>query len=134
LRRRGRAEDIAKAAVDEVHGNHRLVFSHPSSIKGLQLSLDSSVDILAHVPTFGGLWPPWLLHGMVAAHVSLIPTLTLFHVEAAKGHASPQEKQQLLDLAVGRLRAYKAASGEILFGTDIGYIDHYIGKALRTIS
>ena len=57
--------------------------------------------------------------------MSLIPTLTLFDVEAKKSHASPEATKQLVDLAVSQLRAYNSAGGQILFGTDIGYIDHY---------
>ncbi|HWC99387.1 MAG TPA: amidohydrolase family protein [Candidatus Sulfopaludibacter sp.] len=117
--------DIAEAAVDEAHRNHRLVFSHPSSIKGVELSLDSGADILAHVSTFEGPWPPALVKRMVAAHISLIPTLTLFDVEEAKSQASRQQTQEVVGLAVSQLRSYKAAGGQVLFGTDIGYIDHY---------
>jgi imidazolonepropionase-like amidohydrolase len=117
--------DIAKAVVDEAHRKNRLVFSHPSSVEGVELSLDSGVDILAHVTGYGGAWSPALVHRMLAAHMSLIPTLTLFDVESLKGHASPQETKQLVDLAVSQLRSYASSGGQILFGTDIGYIDHY---------
>ena len=117
--------DIAKAVVDEAHRDHRLVFSHPSSIKGVELSLDSGVDILAHVSSFEGPWPPSLVQRMLAAHMSLIPTLTLFDVEMQKDHASPEATKQLIDLAVSQLHKYAAAGGQILFGTDIGYTDHY---------
>jgi len=117
--------DIAKAVVDEAHHDHRLVFSHPSSIKGVELSLDSGVDILAHVSTFEGPWSPALVQRMLAAHMSLIPTLTLFDVEMQKDHASPEATKQLIDLAVGQLRMYASAGGQILFGTDIGYIYQY---------
>jgi len=117
--------DIAKAVVDEAHHDHRLVFSHPSSIKGVELSLDSGVDILAHVSTFEGPWSPAFVQRMLAAHMSLIPTLTLFDVEMQKDHASPEATKQLIDLAVGQLRMYASAGGQILFGTDIGYIYQY---------
>jgi imidazolonepropionase-like amidohydrolase len=117
--------DIAKAVVDEAHRKHRLVFSHPSNIKGVELSMDSGADILAHVTSYEGTWPSSLVQRMLAAHMSLIPTLTLFDVEAEKGHGSPQETKQLLDLAVSQLRSYASGGGQILFGTDIGYIDHY---------
>jgi imidazolonepropionase-like amidohydrolase len=116
---------IAKAVVEEAHRDHRLVFSHPSSIEGVELSLDSGVDILAHVTGYGGQWPSSLLRRMLAAHMSLIPTLTLFDVEAQKGHASAQEREQLVALAVSQLRSYAGAGGQILFGTDIGYIYQY---------
>ena len=117
--------DIAKAVVSEAHKDHRLVFSHPSSIKGVELSLDSGVDILAHVSTFEGPWSPALIQRMLAAHMTLIPTLTLFDVEAQKGGASPEKAQQYANFAVSQLHAYASAGGQILFGTDIGYIDHY---------
>jgi imidazolonepropionase-like amidohydrolase len=122
--------DLARAIVDEAHRHNKLVFSHPSTIKGVELSLDSGVDILAHVTTSeageaGTNWPPELVARMKAAHMSLIPTLTLFDVELQKGHASPEATRQVLALAVSQLRAYASAGGQILFGTDIGYIDHY---------
>ena len=81
--------DIARAAVDEAHKQHMLVFSHPSSIKGVELSLSSGVDILAHVSTFEGPWSPALIQRMLDAHTSLIPTLTLFDVEAQKVTSRP---------------------------------------------
>ena len=62
---------------------------------------------------------------MKAVHMSLIPTLTLFDVEMQKGHASPEAIQHVIALAVRQLHAYASAGGQILFGTDIGYIDHY---------
>ena len=116
---------IAKAVVEQAHRDHRLVFSHPSSIQGVELSLDSGADILAHATAYGGAWSPALLQRMLAAHMTLIPTLTLFDVEAKKGQSSPQETQQLIDLAVSQLRSYASAGGQILFGTDVGYIDQY---------
>jgi imidazolonepropionase-like amidohydrolase len=117
--------DIANAVVSEAHRNHRLVFSHPSSIKGVELSLNSGVDILAHVSDSEGPWSPALIQRMLAAHMSLIPTLTLFDVEAHKNNLSPESTQQLLDFVVNQLHTYASAGGQILFGTDIGYIPHF---------
>ena len=115
--------DIAKTIVIEAHKNNRLVFSHPSNAKGVERSLDSGVDILAHVSEDP--WSPAIIDRMKAAHVSLIPTLTLFHEEAKKAHTSEQATQSFLDFVVSQLHAYSSAGGQILFGTDIGYIDHY---------
>ena len=122
--------DLAQAIVAEAHRHNKLVFSHPSTIKGVELSLDAGVDILAHVTTSedgegGTTWPPELVARMKAAHMSLVPTLTLFDVELQKGKASPEATQQVIALAVSQLHAYASAGGQILFGTDIGYIDHY---------
>ncbi|HEX4168523.1 MAG TPA: amidohydrolase family protein [Bryobacteraceae bacterium] len=122
--------DLASAIVAEAHRYNKLVFSHPSTIKGIEISLDASVGILAHVTTSeanepGTTWPPELVARMKAVHMSLIPTLTLFDVEMQKGHASPEAIQHVIALAVSQLHAYASAGGQIFFGTDIGYIDHY---------
>jgi len=58
--------DIARAVTSEAHRKRGLVFSHPSSIRGVELSLNSGADILAHVPSSGGLWPPVLVRRMIA--------------------------------------------------------------------
>ncbi|HEX4164927.1 MAG TPA: amidohydrolase family protein [Bryobacteraceae bacterium] len=122
--------DLASAIVAEAHRHNKLVFSHPSTIRGIELSLDAGVDILAHVTTSeasepGSTWPPELVARIKAAHMSLIPTLTLFDFEMQRGHASPEAIEQVIALAVNQLHAYASAGGQILFGTDIGYIDHY---------
>jgi imidazolonepropionase-like amidohydrolase len=116
--------DIARAIVTEAHKHNRLVFSHPSSIKGVELSLDAGADILAHVSSSEGPWQPALVERMKTAHISLIPTLTLFDVEARKEGLSEQFRQNLINLAVSQLHAFASAGGQILFGTDIGYTDH----------
>ena len=59
---------------------------------------------------------------MKAAHMALIPTLTLFDVEIKKGGAPADIAQKFVDSTGARLRAYNAAGGDILFGTDVGYI------------
>jgi imidazolonepropionase-like amidohydrolase len=57
--------------------------------------------------------------------MALIPTLTLFDVEAKKARVSPEEDQQWIDLALHQLKAYADAGGQILFRTDVGYTDHF---------
>src|SRR5262249_21140416 len=103
--------DLARAIVAEAHRHKKVVFSHPSTIKGVELSLDAGVDILAHVTTSergeaGTTWPPELVARMKAAHMSLIPTLTLFDVEMQKNHVPPEVAQQGIALAVSQLHAY----------------------------
>jgi imidazolonepropionase-like amidohydrolase len=57
--------------------------------------------------------------------MALIPTLTLFDVEARKAKVSQEEDEQWIRQAVQELKAYSDAGGQILFGTDVGYIDQY---------
>ena len=54
--------------------------------------------------------------------MALIPTLTLFDVEVQKDGAPADVEAKVVARAVSRLRAYNDAGGEILFGTDVGYI------------
>lgn len=115
----------AKAIVAESHRLGRPVFAHPSNEQGVDLALDSGVDVLAHVALMGGPWSPSLVGRMKTAHIALIPTLTLFDVEAKKARVSPEEDQQWIDLAVHQLKVCTEAGGQILFGTDVGYTDHF---------
>ncbi len=112
----------AKAIADEAHLLHRPVFAHPTNLAGLEIALDSGVDVLAHVTDDDQPWTPAIVERMRAAHMALIPTLTLFDEEMKKAGASPEATKKLVDQSVDRLRVYAAAGGEILFGTDVGYI------------
>ena len=114
--------DRAKAIVNEAHRLHRQVFVHPTSLEGLEIALDSGADVLAHVTSEGDPWTPALVARMRAQNVAVIPTLTLFDVEMKKDGASAEATQKFVDSAVARLRLYNEGGGEILFGTDVGYI------------
>jgi imidazolonepropionase-like amidohydrolase len=115
--------DRAQAIVTEAHRLHRQVFEHPTNLAGVDIALASGVDVLAHVTSqLGEDWSPDLIARMRAQKMAVIPTLMLFDVEAKKGGYSPEEAQKFADSAATRLRAFNAAGGEILFGTDVGYI------------
>jgi imidazolonepropionase-like amidohydrolase len=73
--------ELAKAIVAEAHRAGKPVFSHPSNPQGLEVALQSRVDILAHTTPSGGPWSSSLVESMKAAGMALIPTLTLWHVE-----------------------------------------------------
>jgi imidazolonepropionase-like amidohydrolase len=112
----------AQAIVKEAHRLGRPVFAHPSNVAGIDIALDSGVDVLAHVSSDDAPWGPALIKRMRANHMALIPTLTLFDVEVKKDGGTPELVQEVVDRAVTRLRAYNTAGGEILFGTDVGYM------------
>jgi imidazolonepropionase-like amidohydrolase len=117
--------DRAKGIVNEAHRLNRPVFAHPSNQEGVDIALQSGVEVLAHVTSDEQPWSDALVQRMLAAHMALIPTLTLFDVEAQKGGASPAEADKFTGRAVARLHAYNAAGGQILFGTDVGYTYHF---------
>jgi len=115
----------AKAAVDEVHRHGMPVFAHPTNVEGVRVAIDSGVDILAHTLPQSPPWTPKFTQQLKHANLSLIPTLTLFDVEARKANVPDQQRTAWIAQMVDQLRAYSEAGGDILFGTDIGYTDHY---------
>jgi imidazolonepropionase-like amidohydrolase len=116
--------DLAKAAVTEAHRTGKPVFAHPANQQGIELCLQSGVDILAHTTPDGGPWDSSLIARLKAANVALIPTLALWHVESRGVPAADFEKG-MKETALQQLRAYSEAGGQILFGTDVGYIDQF---------
>ena len=57
--------------------------------------------------------------------MALIPTLTLFEVEAKKFGESPEDAANDMRYASQQLKSYSEAGGQILFGTDVGYTDYF---------
>ena len=115
--------DQARALVEAAHAEGKPVFAHPSNLAGLTVSMDSGVDILAHTTPMSGPWSPDLTARILEHRMALIPTLTLFEVEAKKLGEPPAELKGGRDAAVQQVSAYAKAGGQILFGTDVGYID-----------
>jgi imidazolonepropionase-like amidohydrolase len=118
-------EPIAVAAVSEAHAHRRLVFSHPSNIEGAQVAIDAHVDVLAHTTSVRGIWSEQMIAQMKRRHMSLVPTLQLWKYEAAKSGASAEDQLQFQSRAAKNLTAYANAGGQILFGTDVGYMTDY---------
>jgi imidazolonepropionase-like amidohydrolase len=116
--------DLAKAIVAESHREGKPVFAHPSNQEGIEVALQSGVDILAHTTPSGGPWSPSLIERLRAAHVALIPTLTLWHVES-KNEPPKEFEKGMNTVVLPQLRAYSATGGQILFGTDVGYIEQF---------
>lgn len=114
---------VAKAAVQEARRHSMPVFAHPQNLAGVEIAIDSGVNILAHTVPQSPPWTAEFCARLKNAHLALIPTLTLFDFEAR--NSDPKERERWVAGMVGELRAYSQAGGEILFGTDIGYTDRY---------
>ena len=89
------------------------------------MAIQSGVDVLAHTAPMSGDWTPSFAERLRAVNLALIPTLTMFDVEAKKAKVSAEENELWIKQAVQELRAYSNAGGQILFGTDVGYTDHF---------
>ena len=117
--------DSGSAIVAEAHRAGKPVFAHPSNSDGIELALKSGVDILAHTTPMSGPWMPELVQRIRASNMALIPTLTLFEVEAKKFNESPEDAANDMRYASQQLKSYSDAGGQILFGTDVGYTDYF---------
>ena len=117
--------DMVRAATAEAHKHHLPVFAHPQNTAGLEAAIDGGVDILAHTAPGSPAWTREFVARLQSAHMALIPTLTLWDVEARKANLKDADRESWMTAMVAQLRAYSQAGGEILFGTDVGYTDHY---------
>ena len=117
--------DIAKALVADGHRAGKPVFAHPSNMEGIEIAVESGVDVLVHTAPSSGPWSPALIKRMKTNRMALIPTLTLFEVEGKKFGESPADIQAVLNIAFGQLKTYSEAGGQVLFGTDVGYTDYF---------
>ena len=116
--------DLAKAVVGEAHRAGKPVFAHPSNQEGIEVAIQSGVDILAHTTPSGGPWSASFVERLKAAHMALIPTLTLWHVES-RNESREEFEKGMNTVVLPQLRAYSEAGGQILFGTDVGYIEQF---------
>jgi imidazolonepropionase-like amidohydrolase len=107
------AVDVASAAVAEAHRRKRLVFTHPSNVEGLKVALEAHVDVLAHAIEDLRGWDASYLTKMKAANMALIPTVMLF--------SGDDNIEDILKEVVD----YQRMGGQILFGTDVGYLSDY---------
>jgi len=117
--------ELAQAIVTEAHAEHKPVFAHVTNDAGIVVALKSGVDILAHTAPNGTPWSPSLVQQMTSTHTALTPTLTLWDEEAKKGNASEEETVREIGRGAAQLKVFSQAGGQVLFGTDIGYIQHY---------
>ena len=116
---------IVRAATLEAHRQHKLVVAHPSNDAGLAAALEGGVDVLAHTTPDGGPWNAELVGRLTRAHVALIPTLKLWTFELSRRGMDSSSMHRYLDVAIDQLRAFAEGGGDILFGTDVGYMTDY---------
>lgn len=114
---------LARAVVDEAHRRAKPAFAHPSNLEGLQVAIDSGVDVLAHTTTNGVPWPAPLVATVASRRMALVPTLTLIEVEARQANLPDRARDAMLAAASQQLKSFSDAGGQVLFGTDSGYTD-----------
>ncbi|HEY0333514.1 MAG TPA: amidohydrolase family protein [Stenotrophomonas sp.] len=117
--------DIARATVEQAHALGKPAFSHPTDLRGLQIAVDAGVDVLAHSTPDAGVWSADLVARLRQANLALVPTLTLFESEPRRQGAKEPFVREFVATAQAQVRALSEAGGQILFGTDAGFIEIY---------
>jgi len=119
--------DVVRAATSTAHQRGKLVVAHPSSGAGARAALDGGVDILAHTfpSELTGPWDRSLPLRIREAGMALIPTLKLWQYEVRR-LGLPAARAELARLnSAAQLKAFADAGGQLLFGTDVGYMSDY---------
>lgn len=108
------------------HNLGKPVFAHPTDTRGVMDAVDNGVDILAH--TASDDLHPWsadTIRKIMAAHVTLIPTLKLWKDELLKGGVTDWAHHPLETIAQQQVHDFVKAGGNVIFGTDVGYLPDY---------
>jgi imidazolonepropionase-like amidohydrolase len=116
------SESVFQAAANEAHRAGKPAFVHPNNATDVLSAVRGGVDIVAHTTPHSGPWDETLLAAMKEHRVALTPTLTLWKYYARHDRLSAQEK--ITNTEVAQLRAWLAAGGEVLFGTDLGAVEY----------
>src|SRR5881296_1183860 len=120
--------DVVRAAVEVGHRRRKLVFAHPSNSPGARAAIEGGVDVLAHTfPTSldGSPWDRALPAMMKERGMALIPTLKLWPYELKREGLPAELVELVLGNGVAQTRAFAELRGQLLFGTDVGYMTDY---------
>lgn len=117
--------DIIDAVSEAAHARGSFVVAHPTSRDGLLNALHGGVDVLAHTAPDAGPLGASLVAQMRAAGLALVPTLKLWSWELRRHGAAEADVAAFQQAGVAQLAEFAAAGGEVLFGTDVGYMSDY---------
>ena len=115
-------ESAIRAAADEAHRAEKPVFVHPNSAADVLTAVRAGVDVIAHTTPQSGAWDAAIIAAMQKRRVAVTPTLQLWKHQKRHDRFSAQE--EFANTAVGQLRAWAAAGGTVLFGTDVGAAEY----------
>jgi imidazolonepropionase-like amidohydrolase len=116
-------DGVIQAMVKEGHSRGKPVFVHPTTTEGLMASVRAGVDVLAHTTPQSGPWAQSVLTAMSQARVALIPTLSFWRWQIRHERISAADAVE--ENAIGQLRSWVAAGGQVLYGTDLGWVTEY---------
>jgi imidazolonepropionase-like amidohydrolase len=118
---------VVRAAVEAAHRRNRIVLAHPSNSAGARVAVEGGVDVLAHTfpSEVDGPWDRTLPGTMREHSTGLIPTLKLWPYELGRLGLPSDIVQRVLATGEEQVRAFAGLGGQVLFGTDVGYMTDY---------
>jgi imidazolonepropionase-like amidohydrolase len=116
------AVSAIEAAVAAAHRAGKPVFVHPSSAADVLTASRAGVDVVAHTTPASRPWDETILAAMRQGRVALIPTLMVW--KSLLRHERVSIHESSLANTITQLRAWNAAGGTTLFGTDLGAADY----------
>ncbi len=118
---------LVRAVTEAAHARGAFVVAHPSNSAGARAAVEGGVDILAH--TFpnerDGPWDRSLLPRMRERGMALVPTLMLWRYELERAGLPPEAVAARTRVAQEQVRGFAALGGQLLFGTDVGYMTDF---------
>lgn len=119
--------NVATAIVRAAHGQGKRVFAHPTDRAGIDVAVQSGVDVLAHTAPLMGRWTKDDAKRIADAKIALVPTLSLF--------ADIPHPATPVEVAVQQASIFHRAGGTLLFGTDAGFTENFdTRQELRLLS
>jgi imidazolonepropionase-like amidohydrolase len=117
--------EIIEAVTQSAHARGVYVATHPTDRQSLLAAVDNGVDVVAHTVPPAGRLEPDLLERMHTRKIALIPTMKLWSWELARNNVPQSIIDSFVETSVGQLRDYHDLGGELLFGTDAGYMTDF---------
>jgi imidazolonepropionase-like amidohydrolase len=117
--------EIIRAVTSAAHARGSFVVAHPTNREGFVNAVDNGVDVLAHTAPSAGELGDEVIATMLARKIALIPTLKLWSWELRRANVPEPALREFQSAGVAQTTEYRGAGGEILFGTDVGYMPDY---------
>lgn len=116
--------DIVRGVTAAAHIRGMFVVAHPSNNAGAWAAINGGVDILAHAFPQDG-WDRSILPAMLQQDVALIPTLKLWRFDGERFGQLDAFIVSTIKMAQEQLAAFSDLGGQVLFGTDVGYVTDF---------
>ena len=111
-------EAIARAAVNAAHAHDQVVYSHPSNLEGTRIAIATGVDVLAPPPDAAAGVDGSVIQQIRSRGMAMIPTFKMF---ADTVSSNSDYRTPIYEV----VRQFQALGGQLLFGTDVGYLRDY---------